>query len=68
MHDVQWPIQGEHEIVAMPHGGLGVMPEAWQKAGKPAWVLEMICTGWRRCPDGVWRFPRDWPRLREGAA
>lgn len=56
--------QREHELVAMPDGGLGVMPSAWKDRGKPAWLLEMIRMGWRRCPDGVWRIPADWPALR----
>jgi hypothetical protein len=26
-------------------------------------VLEFIRAGWRRCPDGSWRFPSGWPAL-----
>lgn len=54
----------DYELVGMPHGGLGVTPDAWKSTGKPAWLAEMIRRGWRRCPDGVWRQPADWPALR----
>ena len=27
-------------------------------------VLARIAEGWRKCPDGHWRIPSDWPPLR----
>jgi hypothetical protein len=28
------------------------------------WPWKLIQHGWRRCPDGVWRKPADWPPYR----
>lgn len=52
-------------VVVLPGGGwLGVTPDAWRTTGRPAWRLEMIRQGWRRCPDNIWRHPAAWPPLR----
>ena len=53
----------EYEVVEIPAGAMGVAPDAWRRMGRPAWMLELVRRGWRKCPDGTWRYPADWPRL-----
>lgn len=34
-----------------------------EQASRAFMRVERIARGWRRCPDGVWRIPADWPAL-----